>query len=91
MDPRLIGIATIFRLNDRLFHNCLDALDDNAACVRPNDQTNSIAFVALHLVESRHFAAKVLGIAFLAQHESYHAGQLALLRKYVGAPAMAYP
>jgi uncharacterized damage-inducible protein DinB len=30
------------------------------------------------------------GLAFLVQHESYHVGQLALLRKYVGLPAMSY-
>ncbi len=27
---------------------------------------------------------------FFAQHDSYHVGQLALLRKYVGLPAMSY-
>jgi uncharacterized damage-inducible protein DinB len=33
----------------------------------------------------------VLGaLAFLAQHDSYHIGQLALLRKHAGLPAMAY-
>ncbi|MEJ2634316.1 MAG: DinB family protein [Calditrichia bacterium] len=30
------------------------------------------------------------GISFLLQHESYHIGQLALLRKYFGLPAMKY-
>ncbi len=30
------------------------------------------------------------GLAFLAQHESYHVGQLALLRKYHGLPSMSY-
>lgn len=29
-------------------------------------------------------------ITFLAQHDSFHVGQLALLRKYVGLPAMRY-
>lgn len=33
----------------------------------------------------------VLGaLAFLVQHDSYHVGQLALLRKYAGLPAMRY-
>ena len=33
----------------------------------------------------------VLGaLAFLVQHESYHLGQLALLRKFAGLPAMSY-
>lgn len=30
------------------------------------------------------------GLGFLLQHESYHIGQLALLRKYFGYPAMRY-
>ncbi len=29
-------------------------------------------------------------ISFMIQHESYHIGQLALLRKYLGHPAMKY-
>jgi uncharacterized damage-inducible protein DinB len=29
-------------------------------------------------------------IAFMVQHDSYHVGQLALLRKYYGLPAMRY-
>jgi uncharacterized damage-inducible protein DinB len=29
-------------------------------------------------------------LAFLAQHDSYHIGQLALFRKYAGLPAMKY-
>jgi uncharacterized damage-inducible protein DinB len=29
-------------------------------------------------------------LTFLVQHDSYHVGQLALLRKYVGLPAMRY-
>jgi uncharacterized damage-inducible protein DinB len=33
----------------------------------------------------------VLGaLAFLAQHESYHVGQVALLRRQLGLPAMSY-
>lgn len=35
--------------------------------------------------------ATVLGVfTFLVQHDSYHIGQLALLRKYAGLPAMRY-
>jgi hypothetical protein len=29
-------------------------------------------------------------IAFLLHHEAYHIGQLALLRRYTGSPAMSY-
>ena len=35
--------------------------------------------------------ATLLGaIAFLVQHESYHIGQLAFVRKYLGRPSMSY-
>ena len=35
--------------------------------------------------------ARVIGaISFLMQHESYHIGQMALIRKFVGLPAMRY-
>lgn len=30
------------------------------------------------------------GVGFLVHHEAYHLGQLALLRKHVGLPAMSY-
>lgn len=30
------------------------------------------------------------GVAFLAQHESYHVGQIAYLRRLVGLEAMSY-
>lgn len=33
----------------------------------------------------------VLGLfAFMVQHDSYHVGQLSMLRKHAGSPAMAY-
>jgi uncharacterized damage-inducible protein DinB len=34
--------------------------------------------------------SNLAGIAFLLQHESYHIGQLSLLRKYFGLKAMSY-
>jgi hypothetical protein len=160
MDARVAGLATILALDTRLFRNCLDGVDDERARRRVGDATNSIAFVAGHLVESRHALAGGLGVpgdsavadllrdargiadlpelptvaelllewdavsgrlkhaveamdaaaldapspqrfpvadeswlgalAFLAQHEAYHIGQLALLRKHAGLPAMRY-
>ena len=147
-------------MNTRLFANCLDGVTDERAILRPNDRTNNLSFIACHLVDSRHFVARYLGlsenhpldavlrdaasiddvgvlpsleqireawrpislaldacllslgeeelmapspqrfpvddptvfgaIGFLLQHESYHIGQLALLRKYLGYPAMKY-
>ena len=35
--------------------------------------------------------SSVLGLfGFMVQHDSYHLGQLSLLRKYAGLPAMSY-
>ena len=160
MDPRVAPLASALRMNTRLFRNCLDGLNDEQARSRISERTNSVAFIAAHLVESRHFLASQLGekipspfgavfaeaksiddvselpslpairsgwdtiseelerrleradaatldahspirfpidetsrlgtVAFLVQHDSYHIGQLALLRKHVGFPAMKY-
>ncbi|HEU4561072.1 MAG TPA: DinB family protein [Longimicrobium sp.] len=161
MHPVAAPLAAGFRLHTRLFLNCLGGLDEEAARARPNEQTNSIAFLALHLVDVRHYTIGVAGgaapenpfaavlaevrsieelagypplaeirhawtavsaaleqsldviggdalaaaspqrypvsdgtvagaLAFLLTHEGYHIGQMALLRKYLGHPAMAY-
>jgi uncharacterized damage-inducible protein DinB len=160
MDPRVAPLAGILRLNSRLFANCLDGLTDAQARERPSDCTNSAAFVAAHLAESRFWGLQILGakranplekyigqwkgideiatlpslaeiraawaeasaaldqrmaavtpaeldapsgsqmpledtsvlglLAFMVQHDSYHVGQLSLLRKHAGLPAMSY-
>ena len=160
MDPRLGPLANTLRLNRRRLHNCLAGLTDDQARVRPTASTNSAAFVAAHLVDSRFYTLGLLGIkrespltgakggfndiaqvtsyptlaeiakawtsaseameqrlgtltaaeldapldpgfpvepktllgvfTFLVQHDSYHLGQLALLRKQAGLPAMTY-
>lgn len=159
MHPSVVPLAAIFRLNTELLLNCADGLDDTTASLRMTGETNSLAFLAAHLVDSRHFIARQLkaplpnplppsllkarsldqagvlpplstllahweaisahvaveierldtprlhergqafpgadgtllgALAFLAQHESYHIGQMALLRRQYGAPAMSY-
>jgi uncharacterized damage-inducible protein DinB len=158
--PALAALASVLRLNTRLFLNCLEDVTDGKARERPNTLTNNLAFLGCHLVDSRHFLAARLGLdevnpfvdqlrsverieqmesfppitdiraawlslapvfeecvksltsselrvpsrprfpvddpsvggmlAFLVQHESYHIGQMALIRKYIGYPAMKY-
>ena len=151
----------IFKINSRLYLNCLNAMDNDKASWRPSANTNSAAFIALHLVDTRHWIAGMLGLtlvhpfkelcaraktnddftqspsldelrdawkhvtgevrerfktmtsadleapakwnppgvddkttlgmmAFLMQHDSYHIGQLAILRKQLGLEAMSY-
>ncbi|MBM4185976.1 MAG: DinB family protein [Gemmatimonadetes bacterium] len=147
-------------LNSALFRNCLVGLTEEQARTRPNGSTNSVAFVAGHLVESRAWTVRYLGgicaspfdgvlehatsieqvttipslaaiesawdrvteaiearrgtmgsedwsarssqrfpgvaetrlggFGFLVHHEAYHLGQLALLRRFFGHPAMSY-
>lgn len=160
MDTRVLPLADIYRLNTRLFHNCLEGLDEEQARRRPLPTVNSAAFVAAHLADTRFAITAWLGVplanplaaaladarsieevrdlpplaairaawdtasgaletrlasvtvpeldapaperfpaggptllgalGFLAQHDSYHIGQLALLRKASGLPAMRY-
>ena len=168
-DPRVLPLASCFRLNGRLFENCFRGADDEAALRRPGTTDNStanhsaagnnMAFLGAHLVDARRYLANLLGpevdnpfpelaegesiddfdelpsverilaawrdmgatvldrleavpadhldreseqqfpvddptllggVAFLVQHESYHVGQLAYLRRLVGLGAMTY-
>ena len=154
------ALGGILRLNTRLYLNCIADVSDADARRRPNERTNSLAFIACHVLDARHYLARYLGldepnpvedalrdatgiddvvelpaidrivdgwrklaptisaclddlsttelgapspqrfpvddlsigggIGFLLQHESYHIGQLALVRKYLGYPAMKY-
>lgn len=153
-------LAAAAELNTRLYLNCLLDVRDAHATLRPSSAVNSIAFVACHVLDARHFLAKFLAlelsnpiesfvgaargiddvlsfplladvrhhwslvsreiepciagllpgelsqvssqrfpvneptieaaIEFQLHHESYHIGQLALLRKYYGYAAMTY-
>lgn len=160
MDARIAALADTLKLNTRLFRNCLDGFTDARAAVRPTSDTNSAAFIAAHLADSRFYLLKLLGaeqanplsryleagrgiddikewptlqetlsawttvshalrdrmealtaaeldqtvnlrfpmahptifgaLTFLVQHDTYHLGQLSLLRKHAGLPAMSY-
>jgi len=160
MDARIAALADTLRLNTRLFRNCLDGFTDDRAAARPTPDTNSAAFIAAHLADSRFYLLKLLGgeranpltrylgtargidditewptlqetlsawtdvshalrdrmealtageldqtvnlrfpmahptifgaLTFLVQHDTYHLGQLSLLRKHAGLPAMSY-
>lgn len=159
MNPRLASISQIIDLNTWLLHNCLDGVDDALANRRLTADTNSLAFLAAHLTDSRHFICKRAGrefphplgdalekgktldelgplpplaeiiaawatvsaelrallesldeaalaqpayqfpgsdgtlfgmLNFLTQHDSYHVGQMSILRRQLGLPAMKY-
>ena len=160
MQPVIAPLAAIYELNTDLLLNCLDGLSETEARHRLAGGGNSVAFLAAHLADTRHFLTSRLGrplpnpltpyladartiddietlppleqirgawlavaehlaavladlqegdlaregihrfplgdssavgfLAFLAQHESYHVGQAAFLRRQLGKPAMAY-
>jgi uncharacterized damage-inducible protein DinB len=159
MQEAIVPLHELLKLNTRLFLNCLDGIDDATAHKRPSTDTNSIGFLACHVLHARYYLASFVGlemanpfqelfdsahdvndldvppldelrsawsrlsaqlidrlpgvteaelgrdsgqefpvddgtvcgaVAFLVQHESFHIGQLALLRKYFGLEGMAY-
>jgi len=163
MDTRALSLHHIFQLDTRLFLNCLDEVPDEIARWRPAEHSNSMAYIALHLHEARHYLGKYVGVDepdpfaaitatakgiddidvypslaemrtawmeislaieqgfsnltatkldrelprdapdfpvndtsvlgalnILLQHESFHLGQLAYLRKLAGLPAMSW-
>jgi ribosomal-protein-alanine N-acetyltransferase len=160
MEPQVAPLHAILELNTDLLLNCLDGLSDEEARRRLEGRGNSVAFLAAHLTDTRHFLANRLGhplanplsrylaeassiddivewptlleqrewwqtvsrhlcdvvagrtvqdlsrqkvhrfpmedttelglIAFLTQHDSYHIGQMAFLRRQLGKPAMTY-
>jgi uncharacterized damage-inducible protein DinB len=160
MEREVAPLAALYDLNADLLLNCLDDLTDAEAQQRPEAGGNSVAFLASHLVDSRHFLVTRLGqpltnplaryladvrsieeirdlpaleeirsawsevsihlhtvldgltadelreanahkfpiadksrlgmITFLVQHDSYHLGQVAFLRRQLGKPPMSY-
>lgn len=154
------ALSEMLRRNTRLFLNCVSDLPPDRSGTRAGESTNSIEFLALHLVDVRFYLARYLeilaehpyaellegaeriqdidvfppladligqwerisdilheglerinasdlrresdqrfplsgqtvesGILFLLSHEMYHIGQLALLRKHAGLPAMRW-
>jgi len=147
-------------LNTRLFLSAVDGVDETTSLSRPNANTNHIAFIGCHLIESRHYLASCAGcetkspfrelenartiedvknfpsveeiraawaqisevltdrlprlseadlkremersfpiedgksllgcLTFMLEHEAFHIGQIALLRRYFGLRAMKY-
>ena len=157
--PEIVPVRHIIALNTRLFHNCLEGVDESLAIRRVTPDTNSLAFLAAHLTESRHYACTMVGrplanplegrlkgktlddigtlptlseivaawdavsahleellrelttedlareatrrlpgsegtvatvLPFMVQHDSYHIGQMAILRRQLGLPPMRY-
>jgi uncharacterized damage-inducible protein DinB len=61
MDPRLAPLAAILDLNTDLLLNTLEGLSEAESQHRLEGGGNSIAFLAAHLTDTRHFLASRLG------------------------------
>jgi hypothetical protein len=55
-------MSEVLRRNTRLFLNCLEGLPAGAGPTRASERTNSIEFVALHLLDVRFLLAAHLGL-----------------------------
>jgi len=58
----LLPLADLFDLNTKLFRNAITDLNEVDAATRPNGQTNSAAFIAGHLVETRAWMGRYVGL-----------------------------
>jgi uncharacterized damage-inducible protein DinB len=54
-------LADLFALNTKLFRSAVAGVGEADAATRPNDRTNSVAFIGGHLVETRAWMARYLG------------------------------
>jgi uncharacterized damage-inducible protein DinB len=62
MNSAVKPLVATLELNTRLLLNALDGIDEKEARVRPNEKTNHALFLACHLVDSRHYLARALGL-----------------------------
>lgn len=61
MDARLEPVAGILALNSALFRRALKGVDQEAMQRRPNEHTNSLAFVACHALDARFYLMRLCG------------------------------
>src|SRR5262245_55254190 len=61
MEPEVAPLHAILKLNTDLLLNCLDGMTEEDARRQLEGGGNSIAFLAAHLTDTRHFLANRLG------------------------------
>jgi uncharacterized damage-inducible protein DinB len=62
VDPRLTALSEQFRVTSRHFLSAVEGMNDDQAAWRASESSNSAGFIALHIVQSRHFIAKTMGL-----------------------------
>ena len=88
MEPQVAPLHAILELNTDLLLNCLDGLSDHEALQRLSGGGNTIAFLAAHLTDSRHFLAQRLGHP-LANPLSRYLAQASSIEDIVEWPSLA--
>lgn len=61
MDTRMQPVMGILELNAALFRKALEGVDQASGERRPNDHTNSLAFIACHALDARFYLMKLAG------------------------------
>lgn len=61
MDARMQPVIGSLELSSALFRKALEGVDQARAEERPNDRTNSLAFIACHVLDARFHLMKLAG------------------------------
>ena len=88
MEPQVAPLHAILELNTDLLLNCLDGLSDEEAHRRLAGGGNTVAFLAAHLTDTRHFLAQRLGRP-LANPLSRYLAEASSLDDIVEWPSLA--
>jgi uncharacterized damage-inducible protein DinB len=56
-------LSAAAELNTTLYLNCLQSVSTKDALLRPNHLVNSLAFVACHVLDARHYLARFIGLS----------------------------
>ena len=77
MNLTLKPIASIYEVNSTLFINSFKDVEEKIALKRPNKRTNSMIFIALHLIDARIFILVQLGVKIKVRLPNMPIGQKA--------------
>jgi uncharacterized damage-inducible protein DinB len=88
MESQVAPLHAILQLNTDLLLNCLDGLSDEEALRRLEGGGNTVAFLAGHLTDTRHFLASRLGHP-LANPLSRYLAEASSIEEVVEWPSLA--
>ena len=70
MHPKMVHIAGLYQVTQRLFDKASDEIKPEDVSVRPSDRGNSFLFVAGHITAYRYSVAALLGLKAEWPHKS---------------------